>query len=333
MAPIGPSLPRPAGPQLPPSVSLPAPAPAADDDSSDDDFGPSLPPDLVAARSSAPTAGPSLPSKVVQGPSLPPGFAPPSASSSSSYRRETPLSAPYLDDDDDDFGPMPLPAGMKPLDNDGARAFKEREEREAEKRRKEAAGKGKPQREEWMLVPPKEMDLMSTMDTTKLKSRTFQQSTKVVTGPKPGGPNLWTETPAERQQRMQDELMGVKRKVENATVEDESDDKRRKRERDYHLKEEVERHNVSLLPNHVVLQHPDPTGTDFVQKSARNTSMLDAHSKSSKKADPKEKEVPGIWDRDRDMSLGGRLMDGDKRADIVKSAKELGGRFGGGSYL
>lgn len=61
--------------------------------------------------------------------------------------------------------------------------------------------------------------------------------------------------------------------------------------------------------------------------------MLDAHSKSGKKADPKEKEVPGIWDRDRDMSVGGRLMDGDKRADIVKSAKELGGRFGGGSYL
>lgn len=28
--------------------------------------------------------------------------------------------------------------------------------------------------------------------------------------------------------------------------------------------------------------------------------MLDAHSKSGKKADPKEKEVPGIWDRDRD---------------------------------
>ena len=61
--------------------------------------------------------------------------------------------------------------------------------------------------------------------------------------------------------------------------------------------------------------------------------MLDAHSKSSKKVESKEKEVPGIWDRDRDMSLGGRLMDGDKRADIVKSAKELGGRFGGGSYL
>jgi hypothetical protein len=43
--------------------------------------------------------------------------------------------------------------------------------------------------------------------------------------------------------------------------------------------------------------------------------------------------VPGIWDRDRDMSVGGRLMDDAKRADAVRSAKDLGGRFGGGSFL
>lgn len=43
--------------------------------------------------------------------------------------------------------------------------------------------------------------------------------------------------------------------------------------------------------------------------------------------------MPGIWDRDRDMGVGGRLMDDEKRADIVRNAKDLGGRFGGGSYL
>lgn len=40
-----------------------------------------------------------------------------------------------------------------------------------------------------------------------------------------------------------------------------------------------------------------------------------------------------IWDRDRDMSITGRLMNDGKRNDMVKQAKELGGRFGGGSYL
>lgn len=33
------------------------------------------------------------------------------------------------------------------------------------------------------------------------------------------------------------------------------------------------------------------------------------------------------------MSVGGRLMDDGKRADIVQSAKELGSKFGKGSYL
>jgi hypothetical protein len=56
---------------------------------------------------------------------------------------------------------MPLPAGYAIEENDGARLFREREEREAERKRKEVEGKGKMKREEWMLVPPKEMDLMS----------------------------------------------------------------------------------------------------------------------------------------------------------------------------
>lgn len=64
------------------------------------------------------------------------------------------------DDEDDSVGPMPLPAGANYEDNDGARLFREREEREKEKERQAKEGK-KLQREEWMLVPPKEMDLLS----------------------------------------------------------------------------------------------------------------------------------------------------------------------------
>jgi hypothetical protein len=69
------------------------------------------------------------------------------------------------EDDDDDFGPMPLPADAQSAQNDineGARLFKEREDREKEKERLARQDKGKLKREEWMLVPPKEMDLMSS---------------------------------------------------------------------------------------------------------------------------------------------------------------------------
>ena len=79
-----------------------------------------------------------------------------------SPKRETPLSAPYLDDDDDSFGPMPLAEGYRVVENEGVRLVREREEREEEKRRKAAEGKGKMVREEWMLVPPKEVSLLSS---------------------------------------------------------------------------------------------------------------------------------------------------------------------------
>lgn len=91
------------------------------------------------------------------------------------------------------------------------------------------------------------------MDPTKLKSRTFQNSAQLSSAAsKKGassGPNLWTETPQERMQRLEDEMMGRKRKAEVSAgggghVEEESDDQRRKRMRDMQLKEEVERHNV-----------------------------------------------------------------------------------------
>jgi hypothetical protein len=92
------------------------------------------------------------------------------------------------------------------------------------------------------------------MDPTKLKSRTFQQSAKIASSAKgsSSGPNLWTETPAERQQRIEDEMMGRKRKAEvsaggGGIEEEENGEKRRKTERDRQLREEVERHNVSSL--------------------------------------------------------------------------------------
>lgn len=152
---IGPSIPSTlqAGPSAPASTATVA------DDDSDDDFGPALPPDLAQARQ----AGPSRP----LGPSLPRSTysPPPRAGPTMPTKRETPLSAAYSDDSDNDFGPMPLPAGVQAGQhdvNEGARLFKEREEREKEKERREREDKGKLKREEWMLVPPKEMDLMSS---------------------------------------------------------------------------------------------------------------------------------------------------------------------------
>ena len=70
-----------------------------EEDSSDDDYGPSLPPEL--ASSVRPTVGPSFPT-------YPPIH--------------------HDDEDDDTLGPMPLPAGVE-QESDPIKEFMEKEER------------------------------------------------------------------------------------------------------------------------------------------------------------------------------------------------------------
>ncbi|KAK4056988.1 hypothetical protein OIO90_001888 [Microbotryomycetes sp. JL221] len=320
------------GPEAPAAASsVPHEGPVAPDTDSDDDFGPALPPDMMQARQQPLTsvqedsgrlsvvAGRAMPhSSSARGSALGPSLPP---STSHSSRKETPLSNMYSEDSDDDYGPGPMPMapGQAIDDNDGARQFREREQRLADKARREAEDKAKPKREEWMLVPPKELDLMKSLDPTKLKGRGFSQK---ATSDKPKsnqeGIDLWTETPQQRAQRLEDEALGKRKKaVQSRTGGGESvpetDEERRKRKRDERLKREVEEYN----------------------QSSRKDTLLDQHSKSKKaKKDRGEQEEPvAFWDRDRDMAVGGRLMDDGKRRDVIRNAKELGGRFGGGSFL
>ena len=87
-----------------------------EDDESEDDYVPELPPDLAAAHSGpSESAAPPAAIKQVQGPALPPGLR----------RRRY---AGDSDDSDDDYGPMPLPAGMQLEETDGVREFLEKEE-------------------------------------------------------------------------------------------------------------------------------------------------------------------------------------------------------------
>ncbi|KAG8731084.1 hypothetical protein FRC11_005190 [Ceratobasidium sp. 423] len=287
-----------AGPSSPPSTTPPAPAvtvagPAIpehllkgseattqQDEDDDDSFMPTLPPDLAKPSKPAPRPiGPTLPSR------------PPPEDSES----------------DDDYGPMPLPGGISSNNySDGVREFLERERRREENI--EEAKKPKAlKRDDWMLAPPTSSDLFSSLDPTKLKNRQFSRSTN---DKKAAASNLWTETPAERQQRLADEVSGKRKRAEeaaaqgvSAVVDDEDMAKRRKRDRE--LREQIEAHN----------------------KSSRGKSLVELHTPAAK--DPDE-APPGIWDHSRDMALSGRLMDESSRQKMLKDAKGLGDRFGHG---
>ncbi|KAG9001353.1 hypothetical protein FRB90_011637 [Tulasnella sp. 427] len=265
-----------------------------DDESSDDDYGPALPP----ALQQKPAQPVVQPEKRVLGPSFPTG--PPPADDS--------------DDDDDDVGPMPLPEGVAAPESSGIQDFLEQEER----RRKAIEEDGKPKamkREDWMLAPPEDSGVLGNLDPTKLKARQFQRSSEQKVTDR----TLWTETPAERQQRLADEVSGKRKRAEVAAGgsvgAEPSEDDRKRRKRDTEIREQIAEHN----------------------KSRRGESLVDMHSKSqSKKAAEKDEQPAAIWDRDRDMGLKGKLMDERSRAKLIQDAKGLGSRFGpskGGSYL
>lgn len=271
--------------------------------------GPELPPHLQAKRkredeahdtppkrrrSSSTSLDDAKPRRVI-GPALPP--APLS---------ELPPSVPEpnadSDSSDDDFGPsLPPPPGSTKQIEETKRQHKLEEDSAA----REAAKK--PQREEWMLVPPKSDDWSARVDPTKLKNRKFQtgKGSKAPAG-KSEGDALWTETPEQKRQRLEDEIMGVKKPAQLGT-EDKKDARQMEeaRETDRRIREYNEKN--------------------------RNTSLYSEH----KKTVPKEKEddpSTRAFDKEKDIGLGMKVGHAQKK-EMLNRAKDFGSRFSGGNYL
>lgn len=303
----------PIGPALPPHLAhLAASAGGVSrndgpDDDEENDFGPALPPHLAAQR----RAGPSRPSQPAPssdeddeddfGPALPShlsnrrllkNIAPPAAGPSRSSAR-----ASYADESsDDEIGPKPDHAPS--VRKTAAEEFLEREERREKAKAEAESGPKKPQRQEWMLVPPT-TGVLAAVDPLRKRPTTFNRSSRAGDIDS----SAWTETPAERAQREQDELAGVTRAPNDSrpkTVEAIEDG--RKRRRDAEIAEEVRRHN----------------------DDHRGASLMEQHAKKPKKTD--EAEV--IWDREKMLGVGGKFLSDHERAQKIKDARGLNDRFG-----
>lgn len=134
------------------------------------------------------------------------GPAPPPAPSNE--RPDAPAEQDPGSSSEDEIGPALPPA---PGQYDAQMEAKRQQAMADENTAREAAKK--PRREEWMLVPPKQDDWSARVDPTKLKNRKFNTG-KGSKGPsqKAGGlDTLWTETPEQKRQRLEDEVMGVKK--------------------------------------------------------------------------------------------------------------------------
>ncbi len=246
-------------------------------------------------RSSSPSSYDTKPRRVL-GPAAPP--APLSERPATRPEPEADSS-----DSDDDFGPsLPPPPGSMSQETE-----RKRQEALAEDEAAREASK-KPQREEWMLLPPKQDDWSARVDPTKLKNRKFNtgKGSKAPTQKSGDENTLWTETPEQKRRRLEDEMMGVKKpaqlgpevKTEKWKVEEARETERRIRE--------------------------------YNEKN-RNTSLYNEH----KKAVPREKEddpSARAFDREKDMGMGLKIGHAQKR-ELLNKAKDFGSRFEKGNYL
>ncbi|CDO70954.1 hypothetical protein BN946_scf184829.g63 [Trametes cinnabarina] len=296
-------------PQIPEHLLAPSSAKSCSDASDDDGpapIGPQIPTHIApsSARSTTPPLAPSdsRPAAVQEEeededdymPALPPDLAAARTSSAKPIKGPTlPPSVagrPYDEDsDEEDVGPKPLPQGYVIEEKDGVQEFLEREERRR-KQLEEASKKPTLKREEWMLVPPTSSDLL-------------------------GYNSLWTETPAERQQRIADEVAGKRRRAADVDpTEDTDPDARKRRRYEEEVRRGVEEHTKKVR------------GPTLIEQHERLSSVKEAEKARSGETD----EPPAIWDHSRDMALGGRLMDDKTRDKFIKEARGLGDRFGSG---
>jgi len=111
------SEPEQVGPQIPPQALGSRQPIDNEDEDGEEDYIPSLPPDLIAERSRLKASSSSLPTNLLAGPSMAPSYL---ASNSSRLSDG---------DSDDDIGPKPLPAGISFQNTDGVQEFMLREER------------------------------------------------------------------------------------------------------------------------------------------------------------------------------------------------------------
>ncbi|CAD6441855.1 7639e526-d7aa-4d30-8a47-7c1795a3d209 [Sclerotinia trifoliorum] len=333
--------PRVLGPSLPPTIN---PDEVNIENSDDDDYGPSIrpsnskrpesPPRKVIGPSAPPKStspsviGPSPPSKNpdeleiessddddsygpssiknqsmavpppkrVLGPALPPASL-----------AERPSYPPNSDSDSDsDYGPsLPPAAGST-----AAIALENQRAQEAQAAAAKSNEPSKPQRPDWMLAPPTSSDWTSKIDPTKLKARKFAGGKGAkAPGEKTGVSAIWTETPEEKRQRLEDAVLGRQDSDTSSArtrVETKVDEETDKTVREYNAKNR----GKSLYEAHA------------------DGSVVAGKGKKEEEDDPSQRG----FDREKDMALGGRLGHAKKK-ELLNRAADFGSRFQKGSYL
>lgn len=271
----------PIGPQLPATAEKRKRSSDDDSDSSDDSFGPVLPTNNDDASS--------LKKARVVGPSLPPSHSVQTGEQETKGDTKDEESS----DDDDDFGPsLPPPPESKPDPVETVR-------RQADTVKGPSAAP-KVQRDEWMTLAPTSGDWSQRVDPTKLKNRKFNTG-KSSTASKSRGPDIWNETPEQKQARLKREVLGLQSDGSGpsaTTAVTTKDDETARRMKEYN--------------------------------SQRGPSLYEAHQKG--KAIEEDDPSARAFDREKDIA-GGLQINATKRREMMKKSGDFNSRFSSAKYL
>ncbi|OJD32914.1 nopp 140 functions as a transcriptional activator [Diplodia corticola] len=292
------------GPSLPPHLAKRK----RDDNDDDDDRSSSS---SSASSSPGPRPASSLDNNAEKRRRVVAGPAPPPAPLD-----EMPATAPGGESDessdsdsDDGFGPaLPTAADVSRVNA----AKKDDDEWSAVRPRPgdEDGKEKKAQRDEWMMVPPKQDDLAARLDPTKLRARGFQTG-KGARAPNHGGGGgdlgMWLETPEQKKKRLENEVMGKGGSSGGPGSAGGERDARRKRDDE----------TARRLRKH--------------EEKRKGESLYEKH---REKVGEKEDDDPSkrAFDYQKDMASGMRI-DGTKRKEMIRKAGDFSSKFSGGSFL
>lgn len=231
-------------------------------------------------------------------------------------------------DDDDVLGPMPASEPTSTA-HDGARALAEREARQKEAVAREAKqDTSSTRRPDWMLSLP-----TSPTGPTRLCARGFQQSRgraqHVVGENAAEAQRLWTETPEQRRDRiLRGESVDHEQLPTHAAQ---------------HARDAAIRERLGHRPKSLVEQHKDRRREDSRRERRRHHHHHHHHSRSRSprrrktRAEREEEDrqlygdhAPLLFDKDKVLGAGSRLMDERARAKSIADASQLSTRFSNG---
>ncbi|KAI5815497.1 hypothetical protein BZA77DRAFT_265655 [Pyronema omphalodes] len=207
--------------------------------------------------------------------------------------------------DDDDFGPAP-PKPNKSEAEEEAAAQARLARFAATTAPTSSATDSKPKRDEWMIVPPKSEDWASKVDPTKIKNRKFQTGKGAKAPQRGGGENtLWTETPEQKRQRLEDEVMGRKGLATQGQETGSTN-----------IREEKEKQETARR----IREYNDKN---------RSKSLYEEHKSRARI----EEDDPSKRAFDREKDIGGRKINHSQKKEMLNRAADFGSRFSSGNFL